>query len=152
MNETSSATPAGFTDDPAESHISRGERKHESYERLIARAKDIPPISTAVVWPCETHALEGPMDAAKENIIKPLLVGNESRIRTIAEKAGLELNGCEIIEAPTAEEASTAAVSLVREGKAQSLMKGSLHTDVLMHAVVARRTVCAQTGASAMYS
>jgi len=139
MNAASAPTaPAGFTEDAAESHVSHAERQHEKYERLIAQAKSIPPIPTAVAWPCEAHALEGPVGAAREKIIKPLLVGSEARIRAVAKDAGLDLAGCDIIDVPTEELAAACAVSLVRDGKAHSIMKGSLHTDVLMRAVVSK--------------
>jgi Phosphate acetyl/butaryl transferase len=105
---------------------------------LIARAKAIPAIPTAVVWPCEAHALAGPVDAGREKIIAPVLVGLELRIRSVAAEAGLDLGGCEILDAASEEEAAAAAVRLVRAGQAHSLMKGSLHTDVMMHAVVTK--------------
>ena len=130
--------PEAYSDDAAEATVVRAEREHAKYERLIARATGIAPIPTAVVWPCEAHALAGPVDAGREKIIAPVLVGLESKIRAVAAEAGLDLGGCEIVDAASAEEAAAAAVRLVREGKAHSLMKGSLHTDILMHAVVAK--------------
>jgi len=134
-----SKTAAPYVDDAAaEANPVRADREHVKYERLIARARGIPSIPTAVVWPCEAHALAGPVDAGREKIIAPLLVGREARIRSIATEAGLALDGCEIIDVATEEEAAAAAVRLVRERKAYSLMKGSLHTDVMMHAVVAK--------------
>jgi len=129
---------AKYADDAAEATLLRADREHAKYERLIAQTKDIPAIPTAVAWPCEVHALEGPVDAAKESIIKPFLVGSEAIIKAIAKKAGLDLDGCEIIDTPNPEKAAAAAVGLVRDGKAQSVMKGSLHTDILMHAVVSK--------------
>lgn len=78
------------------------------------------------------------MDAARENIINPFLVGSEAIIKAIAKQAGLDLDGCEIVDAPDAMKASAATVGLVRDGKAHSIMKGSLHTDVLMRAVVSK--------------
>jgi phosphate acetyltransferase len=138
MNAAPTAATPGFTDDAAESHVTHPERKHEKYERLIAQAKSIPPIPTAVAWPCEVHALEGPIEAAREKIIKPVLVGSEALIRDVAKKANLDLAGCDIVDLPTEELAAAGAVSLVREGKAHGIMKGSLHTDILMHAVVSK--------------
>jgi phosphate acetyl/butyryl transferase len=73
-----------------------------------------------------------------EKIIAPVLVGLELRIRSVAAEAGLDLGGCEILDAASEEEAAAAAVRLVRAGQAHSLMKGSLHTDVMMHAVVTK--------------
>jgi phosphate acetyltransferase len=129
---------AKYTDDAAEATPVRADREHAKYEQLIARAKALPAIPTAVVWPCEAHALAGPVDAGREKIIAPVLVGLESRIRSVAAEAGLDLRGCEILDAASEEEAAAVAVRLVRDGKAHSLMKGSLHTDVMMHAVVAK--------------
>ena len=87
-----------------------------------------------MVWPCEAHALEGPVDAEREQIIEPVLIGNAARIRAVAGEAGLDLGGCPIDVATEAEAA--AAVAMVGEGTTRAIMKGSLHTDVLMHAVV----------------
>ncbi len=128
--------PAGYTDDAAETHVPRGDRSHRKFESLIARTRGIPAIPTAVVWPYEADALEGPMDAEREQIIKPVLIGSAARIGAVADKAGLDLGGCTIVDVPTEAEAAAVAVGMVREGTMQSIMKGSLHTDVLMHAVV----------------
>jgi len=130
------ARPAGYIIEAHDTGGSRVAQTHEKYERLIARAKAIPAIRTAVVWPCEEHALAGPVEAAE--IIAPILVGSEERIRTVAQKAGLDVSGCEFEDVETEEAAAAAAVHLVRERKAQSLMKGSLHTELLMHEVVAK--------------
>jgi phosphate acetyltransferase len=131
---------SGYTNDAAEANAPHSVQTHEKYEHLIARAKTIPAIPTAVVWPCEEHALRGPVDAAKEGIIVPFLVGSANRIRAVAAKAGLDISGLTLVDAATEEEAAETAVRLVREGKVRSLMKGSLHTDVLMREVVARDT------------
>ena len=88
-----------------------------------------------MVWPCEAHALEGPVDAEREQIIEPVLIGNAARIRAVAGEAGLDLGGCPIVDVATEAEAA-AAVAMVGEGTTRAIMKGSLHTDVLMHAVV----------------
>jgi len=135
-----SVKPAAYTTDAGDTSVPRAAQTHEKYERLIARAKGIPPIPTAVVWPCEEHALAGPIDAAEEKIIAPVLVGSAKRIRAVAQKAGLDIGRFAIVDVATEEEAAAAAVRLVRDGKAQSLMKGSLHTDVLMHEVVAKES------------
>jgi phosphate acetyltransferase len=128
----------GYADDAAEAMPVRADREHAKYERLIAQARAIPAIPTAVVWPCEAHALAGPVNAGREKIIAPVLVGLESRIRAVAAEAGLDLGGCEIVDAASEEEAAAAAVGLVRNAQAHSLMKGSLHTDIMMHAVIAK--------------
>src|SRR5271166_2859079 len=138
MNSNPPIRPAAYTTDAADTSAPRAKQTHEKYERLIALAKGISAIPTAVVWPCEEHALAGPIDAAEEKIIAPVLVGSAKRIRAAAQKAGLDIGRFAIVDAETEEEAAAAAVRLVRDGKAHGLMKGSLHTDVLMHEVVAK--------------
>jgi phosphotransacetylase len=112
----------------------------EKYERLIARVKDLPPTPTAVAHPCSASALQGALDAAGIGIILPILVGPRAKITAVAEEAGLDVGPYEIIEAPHSHAAAETAVGVVREGRAEMLMKGSLHTDELMGAVVARAT------------
>ncbi|MCS6876976.1 MAG: bifunctional enoyl-CoA hydratase/phosphate acetyltransferase [Geminicoccaceae bacterium] len=114
--------------------------RHEKYERLIERTKGIPPIPCAVAHPCERHALEGALLAAERGIIVPVLVAPSGKLRRVAEEAGLSLEGFELVDVPHSHAAAAKAVELVRAGKAQLLMKGSLHTDELMAEVVARET------------
>ena len=140
MTSKPAVKPAAYTTEAGDASVPRAAQTHEKYERLIAQAKSIIAVPTAVVWPCEEHALAGPIDAAEENIIAPILVGSATRIRAAAQKAGLDIGRFEIVDVATEEEAAAAAVRLVRDGKAHSLMKGSLHTDVLMHEVVARES------------
>ena len=116
------------------------ERKHEKYDRLIARCKGLPPTPVAVAHPCDESSLAGALDAAKLGLIAPILVGPQARIRAIAQKQGLDLAGIEIVDAEHSEESAAKAVALVRGGRAEALMKGSLHTDELMGAVVRRDT------------
>ena len=110
------------------------------YEQLLARCKTLEPISTAVAHPCEAGALAGAMQAGELGLITPILVGPVGKIREIAASAQIDLGNTEIIDAPHSHGAAAGAVQLVREGKAQLLMKGSLHTDELLGAVVARET------------
>jgi phosphate acetyltransferase len=114
--------------------------KHEKYERLIAYCKTLAPAPTAVAYPCDQSSLRGAMDAGRMGLIAPTLVGPEARIRAEAKKHDIDLAGAEIVDAANVEAAATAAVALAREGKAEALMKGSLHTDELMAAVVKRET------------
>jgi phosphate acetyltransferase len=130
--------PASYTTDATDASVLRVAQTHEKYERLIAQTKDIPPVRTAVVWPCEEHALTGAVDAAGESIIAPVLIGPEKKIAAVAQKAGIDLGGCTIMDVASEEQAAATAVRLVRDDKVQSLMKGNLHTDVLMHQVVAK--------------
>ena len=115
-------------------------RKHEKYERLIAFCKALPPTPTAVAYPCDQSSLQGAIDAARLGLIAPILVGPEEKIKAAATANDLDLAGIQIVDSPTAESSATAAVELVRNGKAEALMKGSLHTDELMAAVVKRET------------
>ena len=108
------------------------------YERLVATCRDFPPVSTAVAHPCEETALSGAIEAAEMGLITPILVGPAHKIEEIARKAGVDLGRTRIVDAPHSHAAAEAAVALVREGKAELLMKGSLHSDELLAAVVAR--------------
>jgi phosphate acetyltransferase len=113
-------------------------RKHEKYEQLLEMAKRLPPLVTAVAHPCDESSLGGAVDAARLGLLVPLLVGPAARIRDAAAEAGLDISGYEIVEAPHSHAAAERAVQLVREGRAGALMKGALHTDELMGAVVDR--------------
>lgn len=112
--------------------------RHEKYERLVAACRSIAPVPTAVVHPCDATSLGGAVDAAKEGFIAPILVGPAARIRAVAQAEGIDLAPYEIVDAPHSHAAAAAAVALVREGRASLLMKGSLHTDELLHAVAKR--------------
>jgi phosphate acetyltransferase len=112
------------------------ERKHEKYERLIARCKALTPVPTAVAHPCDESSLKGAVEAAELGILQPILVGPKARIEAVAAQFQLDLSGYEIVDAPHSHAAADLAVQLAREGKAEMLMKGSLHTDELMGAVV----------------
>ncbi|WP_338460213.1 phosphate acetyltransferase [Azotobacter vinelandii DJ] len=113
---------------------------HEKYRRLIDYCSNLPPTPTAVAWPCDQSALEGVADAAKSGLIAPILVGPRERIEALAAQYGIDIAGLPIEEAPYSQAAAGRAVELVREGRAEALMKGSLHTDELMSAVVRRET------------
>ena len=115
-------------------------RQHEKYERLIAAAKALPPLATAVAHPCDETSLKGALEAAEAGLIKPILVGPEEKIRGVAHAFALNLTGIEVIDVPHSQAAAEKAVTLVRSGKAELLMKGSLHTDELLAAVVNRET------------
>jgi phosphate acetyltransferase len=116
------------------------EPKHEKYQRLIARTRTLEPVPCAVAHPCDESSLRGAIEAAEARLIVPILVGPEKRIRTVAADCRLNLAGSTIIDAPHSDAAAERAVALAREGKVESLMKGSLHTDELMSAVVKRET------------
>jgi phosphate acetyltransferase len=115
-------------------------RQHEKYERLIAAANALPPLTTAVAYPCDETSLKGALEAAEAGLIKPILVGPEEKIRGVAHAFSLNLPSIEVIDVPHSQAAAEKAVTLVRSGKAELLMKGSLHTDELLAAVVNRET------------
>ena len=108
------------------------------YERLLARCESLEPIPTAVAHPCEATALSGAVEAYQRGLIIPLLVGPAASIRKTAAASGIDLKNLEIIDVPHSHAAAEKAVALIREGRAEILMKGSLHTDELMGAVVSR--------------
>jgi phosphate acetyltransferase len=114
------------------------QHKHEKYERLLEFARQQPPVPTAVAHPCDDASLTGAVDAARMGLIAPILVGPRARIEAVAAKCGLKLAGLQIVDTPHSHASADEAVRLVREGKAECLMKGSLHTDELMGAVVSR--------------
>jgi phosphate acetyltransferase len=108
------------------------------YERLLARCEGLAPIPTAVAHPCEATALSGAVEAAMRGLIVPLLVGPAAKIREIAVMSQIDLGNLKIVDVPHSHAAAIKAVELVKEGKAEILMKGSLHTDELMAAIVSR--------------
>ena len=110
------------------------------YEELLARCRDIGPIPTAVAHPCDDVSLGAVVEAARAGIITPVLVGPAEKIREVAKQSGLDLASYEIVDAPHSHAAAAKAVELVRLGRAELLMKGSLHTDELMSEVVKRET------------
>ncbi|CAG4883022.1 Phosphate acetyltransferase [Georgfuchsia toluolica] len=126
--------------------IRLAETRLSRYEHLLAITQGLAPIRMAVVHPCDVESLKGALEARDRKLIVPVLVGQQGKIRTIAEQQGLDLAGCELVDAPHSHAAAEIAVQLIREGKAEALMKGSLHTDELMAAVVDKtlglRTAC----------
>ncbi|CAM2154273.1 Phosphate acetyltransferase [Pararobbsia alpina] len=110
----------------------------EKYERLVAYAATLPATPVAVAHPCDYESLEAAVEAAKLKLIEPILVGPRDKILKAAQDGGIELGDLPIVDAPHSHAAAALAVRLVHEGKAEALMKGSLHTDELMGEVVAR--------------
>jgi phosphate acetyltransferase len=108
------------------------------YERLLARCEFLAPVPTAVAHPCEVSALQGAVEAAQKGLIEPLLVGPANKIAEIAESAKIDLGNLTIVDVADSHAAAKKAVELIRAGKAEILMKGSLHTDELMSAVILR--------------
>ncbi len=112
--------------------------RHAKFRDLIARCKTLPAMRTAVAHPCDESAITAVGEAARDGLIAPILVGPRKKIEAAAESAGVDCTGFEFVEAAHSHEAAAAAVELVKRGQADMLMKGSLHTDELMAAVVAR--------------
>jgi phosphotransacetylase len=108
------------------------------YEALLASCRNLAPIPTAVAHPCEESALAGAVEAARNGLITPILVGPRAKIAEIAKRHGIDLGDFDIVDAPHSHAAATKAVEIVREGRAELLMKGSLHSDELLGAVVGR--------------
>jgi phosphotransacetylase len=108
------------------------------YERLLERCGSLEPVPTAVAHPCEVSALSGAVEAARKRLIVPILVGPAVEIAETARAAKVDLGSIEIVDVPESRAAAASAVELVRKGEAELLMKGSLHTDELMAAVVSR--------------
>jgi phosphotransacetylase len=110
------------------------------YEQVLARCRGLEPVPTAVAHPCEATALAAALEAGAKGLITPILVGPAAKIREVAQRSSLALGDTRIVDAPHSHGAAARAVALVREGEAELLMKGSLHTDELLSAVVARET------------
>lgn len=108
------------------------------YKDLIEATNKLDPVITAVVHPCDALSLGGALEAASHGLIVPVLIGPRSKIMSVAEQERLDLKGIEIIDVPHSHAAAERAVELVRKGEAQTIMKGKLHTDELMSAVVDR--------------
>jgi phosphotransacetylase len=116
------------------------EQKHDHYEALLKRCRELQPISTAVAYPCEATALSGAIEAAEAGLITPILVGPAETIRKVAKETGLNIESYLIEDVAEPKAAAVKAVELVRAARAEMLMKGSLHTDDLLGAIVASAT------------
>jgi phosphate acetyltransferase len=112
---------------------------HEKYERLIKAAQTQGMIKVAVAHPCDDVSLEGAVEAARLRLIEPILVGPKGRVQRVAEHAGLDISAMEVVSSEHSNDSAAKAVELVSIGRVEALMKGSLHTDELMGAVVSRQ-------------
>jgi phosphate acetyltransferase len=123
------------------SQVNRLDRvPHAKYERLVAKAKEVPAAATIVVHPCDETSLRGVIEATEAGIIRPVLVGPASEIAAVARAHDLDISCCDIVDAPDGAAAASKGVELIHQGKGELLMKGSLHTDELMRAVTASKT------------
>lgn len=116
------------------------ERRHDKFAALLAACKGLDPVVTAVVCPYTGDSLEGAIAASKKGLITPVLVGSRGKIDAAARSAGCDLTGIEIVEAEGEEEAAQTACRLVAEDKAGSVMKGHLHTDTFLKAILSSST------------
>ncbi len=110
------------------------------YELLLERCRSLEPVPTAVAHPCEKSALAGAIEAGELGLIRPILVGPVGKIEEVARAANINIENTQIVDAPHSHGSAAKAVELVRQGQAELLMKGSLHTDELLGAVIARET------------
>jgi phosphate acetyltransferase len=108
------------------------------YEQLLEKCRNLEPVSTAVVHPCEKTALSGAVEAAEAGLIRPILVGPEEKIKAIAKENRIDIGSLEIVNTEHSHASAAKAVELVRQGRAELLMKGSLHSDELILAIVDR--------------
>jgi phosphate acetyltransferase len=115
-----------------------GQRRHDKYDRLVAAAQSLPKLKVAVAHPCDAASLGAVFEAVEPGLIDPILVGPQAKIRAAAEALGKDVSRMRIVDAPHSLAAAEKAVDLVQAGEAEALMKGSLHTDELMGAVVRR--------------
>lgn len=112
--------------------------KQRRYEQLLSLAEGLPPVRTAVAHPCDEESLKGALQAMDEGLIVPVLIGPISKIRRVADALKHSLEGCELIDTEHSVASAEKAVAMARAGEVDALMKGSLHTDELMSAVVER--------------
>jgi phosphate acetyltransferase len=120
--------------------VSHRDQPGQKYDRLLERAKKVPPATTLVVHPCDESSLRGAIEAAEAGLIVPTFVGPAARINAVAREHKFDLSRYEVVDAGHSEAAAAKAVQLIHEAKGELLMKGSLHTDELMRAVTASGT------------
>jgi len=110
------------------------------FHKFIERCKELPAITTAVVWPMSEVALKGAVEAAEEKLIEPTLIGPETEMKVLARKIGVDIGAFPLLHSETEERSAELGVAMCRSGNAQAMMKGSLHTDELMKVAMARDT------------
>ena len=111
-------------------------QRHDRFDAIVAEARSLPMVKTALVHPCSPEAIEAAVEIRDENLLDPILIGPEPKIRKAAEQAGISIDGFEILHAEHSHAAAALAVELAVAGKVGSVMKGSLHSDELLGAVV----------------
>ena len=128
---------AALPQQPSASGPASAVSEHLRHDRLIERCRGLRPARTAVVHPCDASSLTAALEAAQAGLIVPILVGPEHRIRAVASAAQLDISQFRLVSTPHSHASAAEAVALAQRGEVDALMKGSLHTDELMHAVVA---------------
>ncbi len=126
--------------EPPEEYFELIREKGRRYKILIERTRDLKALKTAVVHPVDEASLMGAIEAAREDLMEPVLVGPEAKIRRAADAAGIDIDGYPIVSTEHSHAAADRAVAMARAGEVEALMKGALHTDELMQAVVATDT------------
>jgi phosphate acetyltransferase len=135
MSDLAMLAEAGAVDPlvghPADYHV---------FHQFIERCKNLPALTTVVVWPLTDVALRGAVEAASAGLIEPTLIGPEDAMKSLAAKIGVDISPFPIVHAESEEKAAELGVAICRAGNAQAMMKGSLHTDELMKAAMQRDT------------
>jgi len=115
-------------------------RRNDGFAQVLKRCEPLAPVSCAVVHPCDRDSLIGAIEASNRKLIEPVLVGPAAKIRAVAEAAHVDIGAFRLVQTEHSHQAAEVAVALARSGEVEALMKGSLHTDELMGAVVASST------------
>ncbi len=126
--------------EPREEFVAEMREKGRRYAQLIEATRSMKPLKTAVVHPVDEASLMGAVEAAREELMEPVLIGPEAKIRQAAAAHNIDISGFEIVSTEHSHAAAARAVAMVRSGEVEALMKGALHTDELMHEVVASDT------------
>jgi phosphotransacetylase/acyl dehydratase len=113
---------------------------HDHYHRLLEQARSADPVLTAIIHPCSAAAIQAAVEAAEAGLIAPILIGPPAKIAQAAREAGADISALPIVDVPHSHAAADKGVEMVRAGQARLLMKGSLHTDELMAAIICRET------------
>ena len=114
--------------------------RHDGHELLLKKCEALAPVPTAVVHPCDESSLKGAVEAAEAGLIDPVLVGPESKIKSLADTYGLDISRYRIVDVAHSHASAETGVKLARVGECEAVMKGSLHTDELMAEVVRKET------------
>ena len=130
------APKKGVVAEPREAYVEEMREKGRRYRQLIEATRSMKPIRTAIVHPVDEASLLGAVESAREELIEPVLIGPEKKIREAARAHGIDISGFEIVSTEHSHAAAARAVAMARSGAVEALMKGALHTDELMHEVV----------------